>query len=154
MGAAFEVYNRLGYGMAEEIYQQSLEIELSLRGIPFQSKCEINVFYKNQCLDTHYIPDLIAYGAVVVELKAVASLSTDHEAQLFNYLRIARQQVGYLLNFGKKCDLEWRRFILTDLHSPAGEALIEANPHSVVPVSTDDFFMKEVKGTLISTNTR
>lgn len=115
MGAAFEVYNVLGYGMAEEIYQQSLEIELSLRGMPFHSKRELAVFYKDRRLETCYRPDLIVFDAIVVELKAVATLSTDHEAQLFNYMRIARQPVGYLLNFGKKGDLEWKRFILSDL---------------------------------------
>lgn len=53
MGAAFEVYNQLGYGMAEEIYQQSLEMELVLRGIPFQSKRERVVYYKDRMLGTH-----------------------------------------------------------------------------------------------------
>ena len=121
MGAAFEVYNQLGYGMAEEIYQQSLEIELSLREIPFQSKRELDVFYKDRRLDTHYRPDLVVYGAIIVELKAISDLAPDHEAQLFNYMRIARQQVGYLVNFGKKGDLEWKRFILSDLRSTGEE---------------------------------
>ena len=116
MGAAFEVYNQLGYGMAEEIYQQSLEIELGLRGIPFQSKQELTVFYKDHPLETHYVPDLFAFDAVVIELKAVADLTSDHEAQLFNYMRIARQPVGYLINFGRKGELEWKRFIVSDLH--------------------------------------
>ena len=120
MGAAFEVYNQLGHGMAEEVYQQSLEIELSMRGIPFQSKRELEVFYKDRRLDTHYCPDLIVDDAIVVELKAISDLTTDHEAQLFNYMRIARQQVGYLLNFGKKGELQWKRFILTDLHQAGG----------------------------------
>ena len=56
------------------------------------------------------------YDAIVVELKAISDLNSDHEAQLFNYLRISRQQIGYLLNFGKKAELQWKRFILTDLH--------------------------------------
>jgi len=116
MGAAFEVYNQLGYGMAEEIYQQSLEIELSLRGIPFRAKQELNVFYKDRQLDTHYKPDLFAFGGIVVELKAVTDLTSDHEAQLFNYMRIARQPVGYLINFGRKGELQWKRFILSDIN--------------------------------------
>jgi GxxExxY protein len=116
MGAAFEVYNQLGYGMAEEVYQQSLEIELSLRRIPFQTKHDLQVYYKNQLLDTVYRPDLLVWNAIVVELKAVSGLNSDHEAQLFNYMRIARQQVGYLLNFGMKGELQWKRFILADLH--------------------------------------
>ncbi len=117
MGAAFEVYNESGYGMAEEIYQQSLEIELELRGIPFASKPQLAAFYKQRRLDKKYTPDLIAYGGIVVELKAVAELTTDHEAQLFNYLRVARQSVGYLINFGHRGELEWKRFVISDLHS-------------------------------------
>ena len=117
MGAAFEVYNQLGYGMAEEIYQQSLEIELSLRGIPFRTKQELLVFYKNRQLETRYKPDLLVFEGLVVELKAVTELTSDHEAQLFNYMRIARLPVGYLLNFGHKGELQWKRFILSDLHA-------------------------------------
>lgn len=116
MGAAFEVYNQLGYGMAEEIYQQSLEVELSLRGIPFLAKPKLEVFYKEHKLETHFVPDLVVFEAIAVELKAVTELVTDHEAQLFNYMRIARQQVGYLVNFGKKQDLQWKRYVLSDLH--------------------------------------
>jgi GxxExxY protein len=115
MGAAFEVYNQLGYGMAEEIYQQSLEIELALQGIPFQSKQALTIFYKSRALDVSYIPDLFVFGGIVVELKAVTELISEHEAQLFNYMRIARQQVGYLINFGHKGELQWKRFILSDL---------------------------------------
>jgi GxxExxY protein len=114
--AAFEVYNQLGYGMSEEVYQQSLEIELTLRGIPHISKHKMLVHYKGRPLDTHYQPDLFVFEAIVVELKAVSSLIPEHEAQLFNYMRIARQSVGYLINFGKKGGLEWKRFILSDLH--------------------------------------
>jgi len=115
MGAAFEVYNQLGYGMAEEIYQQSLEIELELRGIPFRSKQELTVFYKGRKLETRYKPDLFVYGGIVVELKAVTEMISNHEAQLFNYMRVARQPVGYLINFGQKGELEWKRFILSDV---------------------------------------
>jgi GxxExxY protein len=97
MGAAFEVYNVLGYGMAEEIYQQSLEIELGLRNIPFLSKAAVDVAYKGRELATKYQPDLLVFGGIVVELKAVKSLAPEHEAQLFNYLRISKKQVGYLI---------------------------------------------------------
>lgn len=132
MGAAFEVYNELGYGMSEEIYQQSLEIELTLRNIPFQSKRKLDVFYKQKKLETSYQPDLVASGGIVVELKAVSELISDHEAQLFNYMRIVRQPVGYLINFGHKGELQWKRFILTDIH--------------------DSERRKNKEGTLISTN--
>ncbi|MBC7965503.1 MAG: GxxExxY protein [Fuerstia sp.] len=115
MGAAFEVYNELGYGMAEEVYQQSLEIELSLREIAWVSKQELSVYFKGHELTAKYRPDLRVFGQIVVELKAVTELTSDHEAQLFNYMRIARQAVGYLINFGHKGELEWRRFIISDL---------------------------------------
>jgi GxxExxY protein len=116
MAAAFEVYNQLGYGMAEEVYQQSLEIELELRAIPFRTKYGLAVFYKSRQLETLYKPDLIVFEGIVVELKAVGQLLPEHEAQLFNYMRIARRQVGYLLNYGCRTELEWKSLILTDLH--------------------------------------
>lgn len=117
MGAAFEVYNVLGYGMAEEVYQQSLEIELGRREIPFKSKKELLVYYKDEQLEMRYRPDLVVFDEIVVELKAGSQLDPDHEAQLFNYMRIARQSVGYLLSYGRKGELEWKRFIISDLHN-------------------------------------
>jgi GxxExxY protein len=119
MGAAFEVYNDRGYGMAEEIYQECLEFELELRGITFQSKAELKCFYKGRELNRRYVPDLFVSGCLVVELKAVAELLPEHEAQLFNYMRIARQPVGYLVNFGHKGTLEWKRLILSELIEPS-----------------------------------
>src|SRR3954466_12388867 len=74
MGAAFEVYNQIGYGLAEEVYQQSLEIELGLRDIPFATKQQLDVFYKGHQLTTCYVPDLLVFGGIVVELKAVTGL--------------------------------------------------------------------------------
>jgi GxxExxY protein len=102
MGAAFEVYNELGYGMAEEIYQAALEVELGLRGIPFTSQAELNVFFKGHLLAPKYRPDLLAFGEIVVELKAIKEICTEHEAQLFNYMRIARKLVGYSIKFWEK----------------------------------------------------
>lgn len=121
MGAAFEVYNERGYGMAEEIYQESLEIELQLRGIAFQSKPELCCYYKGRELKKRYVPDLSVFGCLVVELKAVGQLITEHEAQLLNYMRITRQPVGYLVNFGHNGTLEWKRFILSEFIDPSAE---------------------------------
>ena len=122
MGAAFEVYNELGYGMAEDVYQAALEVELSLREIQFASQAELNVYFKGHLLTPKYRPDLLVYSEIVVELKALKELCSDHEAQLFNYMRIARKKVGYLINFGKKGELEWKRFIVDDLHVRTKEA--------------------------------
>jgi GxxExxY protein len=106
--------------MAEEVYQQALEVELSVRGIPFRTKHGLSLSYKGQLLEVRYVPDLIVFDRIVVELKAVANLIAEHEAQLFNYMRIAHQEVGYLLNFGQKNALDWKRFILSDLHQRLG----------------------------------
>jgi len=114
MGAAFEVYNEQGYGLAEEIYQESLEIELALRDIPFRSKQELKCYYKGRELKKRYVPDLFVFEGLVVELKAVSQILPEHEAQLINYLRITKQPVGYLINFGHKDTLEWKRFILSE----------------------------------------
>jgi GxxExxY protein len=114
MGAAFEVYNEQGYGLAEEIYQESLEIELESRGIALRSKQELRCFYKARELKKRYVPDLIVFDCLVTELKSVSQLAPEHEAQLINYLRITKQPVGYLVNFGHKDSLEWKRFILSE----------------------------------------
>src|SRR5688572_14072149 len=117
MGAAFEVYNIQGYGLAEEIYQESLEIELELRRIDFQPKSELRCFYKGKELKKRYLPDLRVFGCIIVELKAVSELLDEHRAQLFNYLRLTRQPVGYLLNLGHKGTLEWKRITISELIS-------------------------------------
>ena len=114
MGAAFEVYNEQGYGLAEEVYQESLEIELEMRDIAFRSKQELECFYKGRQLMKRYVPDLFVFNCLVVELKAVSQLLPEHEAQLINYMRITKQPVGYLINFGHKDTLEWKRFILSE----------------------------------------
>ena len=118
MGAAFEVYNDRGYGMSEDIYQECLEIELELRGIQFVAKQELRCFYKGRELRKRYIPDLFVLNCLIVELKAVTQLLPEHEAQLLNYLRITQQPVGYLINFGSKGGLEWKRMILSEFITP------------------------------------
>ena len=92
---------------------------MALRGLPFLSKAELKCFYKGRELKKRYVPDLYVFGCVVVELKAVTELAPEHEAQVFNYMRIARQPVGYLINFGHKGTLEWKRLILSELIEPA-----------------------------------
>lgn len=114
MGAAFEVHKELNGGLAEEIYQESLEWELGLRDIPFQTKAELKVYYKGHLLNKRYIPDLHVSGEVIAELKAVKELTSDHEQQLLNYMRITKKAVGYLINFGPMMHLDWKRYILKE----------------------------------------
>ena len=112
MAAAFEVYNELGFGFLEEVYHESLELELTSRSIAYVGKPKLNLFYKGRALKKHYEADLIVIGEIVVELKAVRALAPEHEAQLLNYLKATRKRVGYLVNFGSFPKLEWKRFVL------------------------------------------
>jgi GxxExxY protein len=112
IGAALEVFHTLGGGMLEEVYQQALEYELSLRDIPFSAKKELRITYKGKALDKLYIPDLFIKDEIIVELKSVKELTSEHIAQLLNYMRITNTQVGYLVNFGSQKQLEWKRFVL------------------------------------------
>jgi GxxExxY protein len=112
IGAGFEVHATIGGGMAEEIYQESLEIELGLRSIPFTTKGSLKMSYKGRTLRKEYFPDLVVNGGIVAELKAVSKLLPEHEAQVLNYLRITGLKVGYLINFGPISKLEWKRFVV------------------------------------------
>ena len=104
-----EVYNVLGYGFKEEIYQEALEKELSLRKIPFEHQPQIHIYYKGQQLEKYYQADLICYGQIIVELKALTELLGDSEQQLLNYLKATKMEVGMLLNFGAHNGLEHKR---------------------------------------------
>ena len=113
MAAAFEVYNEMGHGFTEEIYQESLEDELAQRSIPFIPQAEVSIYYRSRPLRKKLRPDLMVFEDIVVELKAVSTLATEHDAQILNYLKAARKPVGYLVNFGNTTRLEWKRFVRT-----------------------------------------
>jgi GxxExxY protein len=111
IGAAIEVHRDLGAGFLEAVYQEALEIELQIRGISFEPQKSLAIFYKEQQLKKAYIADIICYGQIVVELKALARLSGIEEAQLLNYLKSTGMRIGVLINFGSSGKLEWKRFI-------------------------------------------
>jgi GxxExxY protein len=100
VGAAMEVYNTLGRGMAEAIYQESLDKEFRKRGMNVEREKELQMYYKGELLDKTYYADFY-YNGIVIELKSVQEVNPDHRAQLFNYMRITRQHRGILLNFGE-----------------------------------------------------
>ena len=112
MAAAFEVYNELGCGFLEEVYQQSLAKELMLRNLPFCNKKKLAIYYKGEVLDKQYVPDMHVFDGIIAELKTVRKLLPEHEAQLINYLKATRMRVGYLINFGSPKELEWKRMVL------------------------------------------
>ncbi len=112
IGAAFEVYNTLGSGFLEAVYQEALAIELATRKIPFQEQAPVHISYKGQPLSTWYYADFLCYSQVLMEIKAQAYLVSDNEAQILNYLHGTKLPVGLLVNFGNKKKLEWKRFVL------------------------------------------
>ena len=99
-GAIFEVYSVLGSGFAEEVYQEALELEMGKRGIPFVPQQRLQIRYKEQVLNKLYVADMICYGKIILELKAVRALLPEHEAQLINYLKATSIELGLLVNFG------------------------------------------------------
>ena len=112
IGAAIEVHHTLGPGYLEAVYQEALEIELSLRGVPHQSQPRLRLQYKGRTLRKYYQPDLVAWGRVVVEIKAQSALISVDVAQIINSLKCASRDIGLLINFGQP-SLEWKRFANT-----------------------------------------
>lgn len=110
IGAAMEVHKVLGPGFPEAVYQEALECELELRGIPFEAQKPVTVMYKGRTVADYYL-DLVVDGRVDVELKAVAELAPVHQSQVLAYLKASGLRVGLLLNFGE-ARLRHQRIIL------------------------------------------
>lgn len=109
VGACMEVFNTVGHGMAEPVYQEMLAFELTDRKIPFEREKPLQITYKGHLLSKCYNADFYSNG-VVVELKAVDNIGPEHRAQLFNYLRITGQKRGILVNFGES-NLHTERYL-------------------------------------------
>jgi GxxExxY protein len=110
VGCAMEVLNELGHGLHEKPYENALVVEFGLRGIPYLQQPRYDVLYKTVKVG-EYIPDLIAFNAVVLDAKVIEGI-TDHErGRMLNYLKITRLKVGVILNF-KRAKLEWERIVL------------------------------------------
>ena len=100
IGACFEVYREQGCGFLEEVYQQCMELELGLQGVPFIAQKPLPLAYKGKFLRATYKPDFMCYDQIVLELKAVSDVSEEHRAQVQNYLKATRLKLGLLVNFG------------------------------------------------------
>lgn len=101
IGAAMIVHSEMGYGLLEPVYQEALHLELLDRGIANEREIEIPVYYKNHLLDKKYKMDIVV-DDIIVELKSVSCLVAGHRAQLCNYLRLTRNPLGLLINFGEE----------------------------------------------------
>ena len=99
-GAVFDVYRLMGCGFLEAVYQECLEREFRLRQLPFEAQKELVLSYKSEPLTQTYRPDFICYGRIIVELKAVKEIASEHKAQLLNYLKATGLELGLLVNFG------------------------------------------------------
>jgi GxxExxY protein len=115
IGAAIEVHRELGPGFLEPVYHEALAAEFAQRGIPFRRELDVPVQYKGRSLQCTYRPDFICHGCIIVELKTCAGLGVMEQAQMINYLRAGRFELGLLLNFGAP-RLEYKRVILSTNH--------------------------------------
>ncbi len=107
--AFYTVYNTLGYGFLEKVYERAMIIELKKLGLNCMSQVQIKVFYANQIIGD-YVADIIVENKILVELKAIKHLSKQDEAQLLNYLTATKYEVGLLFNFGKEPEFKRKIF--------------------------------------------
>ena len=112
VGAAFKVYNGLGHGFLEAVYQEALEIEFQRQGIPYEREKELKIQYEGVELKQTYKADFVCFGKIIVELKAVNALDDAHRSQVYNYLHATGYKLGLLYNFGCSEELEKERIII------------------------------------------
>ena len=111
ISAYYYVYNELGYGFLEKVYENAMLIELKSRGLKVESQKTIKVYF-NETIVGDYFADIVVEDKIILELKSCESLSPEHEVQLFNYLKATNIEVGLLFNFGKRP--AFKRKILTN----------------------------------------
>lgn len=107
IGVFYEVYNELGHGFLESVYEKAMAIAFAEKGIQFEEQVEIPVWFHRKQAGMFYA-DIVVEGIVILELKAVRSLDPAHEAQLLNYLRATEIEIGLLLNFGVRPEIKRR----------------------------------------------
>jgi GxxExxY protein len=110
IGCAFEVINELGHGLNEKCYENAMVVEFGLKNIQYDQQRRFDVLYKGRAVGL-FVPDLIAFGQVIVDTKVIDRITENERGQMLNYLRITKLRVGLILNF-KHAKLEWERIIL------------------------------------------
>lgn len=99
--AFYNVYNHLGFGFLEKVYENAMIVELVEMGLSVEQQKKVDVYYKDNNVG-HYLSDLIVENKVIIEVKAAENICLEHECQLINYLKASDKEVGILLNFGKQ----------------------------------------------------
>ena len=110
VGAIYAVHSELGPGLNEYVYQEALALQLNEDGIEFEKEKEFTPIYHSQPLNAKYRLDFCCMNLAIVECKAVDSLTSDHRAQLFNYMRLTKKPIGVLVNFAQKSAVVERYF--------------------------------------------
>ncbi len=105
----YKVYNTLGFGFLEKVYENALYLEMMNQGLNCKKQVPITVYYHGNAVGDYYA-DIIVENEIILELKAVETLIEEHEFQLINYLKATRMEVGLLLNFGKKPEIKRKIF--------------------------------------------
>jgi GxxExxY protein len=109
IAAYYVVYNTLGYGFLEKVYENALILELQKRGLSVKQQMPIKVYYEGQVVG-EYCADLLVNDSVIVELKAVEQIIKSHEFQVVNYLKATHIEIGLILNFGPKPEIKRKIF--------------------------------------------
>lgn len=112
IGAAMEVHREMGNGFLEPVYHECMEFEMAERGIPFVHEMPLSISYKRHPLEIGYRPDFLCFDSIILEAKALSQLTSEHDAQVLNYLKATKLEVGLLVNFGAP-SLQWKRLVLT-----------------------------------------
>jgi GxxExxY protein len=106
----FQVYNILGYGFLEKVYENALAIELRKNGLEVKCQHPISVLYENEIVG-QYFADLIVNNIVIIELKAAKEITVENECQLMNYLKATNIELGFVMNFGKEAEYKRKIFM-------------------------------------------
>jgi GxxExxY protein len=114
IGAAMSLYNELGSGYSESIYQECLSVICTEKNIPWEREKLLKMYFHGVELEKTYKADFVCYDDIIIELKAVSELLGEHRAQLFNYMRITDTRFGILINFGEPQRLHAEKYIFNE----------------------------------------
>ena len=111
IGACIEVHKQLGSGFLEAVYHEALILEFAERNIPSEHERELPIYYKGVKLSKKYYSDFVCYDKIIIELKALNKLASEHQSQVLNYLKATNYKLGILVNFGE-ASLKYKRLVL------------------------------------------